>query len=137
MCYYYAMKTKSDALFHSLTIERAPSRALLQEAKQMLEREPVMRQALFTQALRAFFSHDFELAHHLLRTLIHGSMGFEALSEQLNIPSKSLLRMLSARGNPTSKHLFRILGAVQRHQHMTLHIEVQIPSTKNSIGELA
>ena len=125
-----AMSQNPNPFFNSIANERQPSRALLREAKLMLNQEPAMRQALYLGALRAFFSADFDLAHHLLRTLIHGTMGFEQLSKEINIPSKSLLRMFSARGNPTSKNLFKILQVIRVHQHMTLNIEVEIPQSK-------
>ena len=125
-----AMSQDPNPFFNSIANERQPSRAFLREVKLMLNQEPMMRQALYLEALRAFFRADFDLAHHLLRTLIHGTIGFEQLSKEIDIPSKSLLRMFSARGNPTSKNLFKILQAIRVHQHMTLNIEIKIPQSK-------
>jgi len=124
------MTKAPNLFFNSIASERKPSRAFLREAKLLLDQEPTMRQALYLEALRALFSADFDLAHHLLRTLIHGTIGFEQLSKELNMPSKSLLRMFSACGNPTSKNLFQILKAIQRHQHMTLNVDIEIPRPK-------
>ena len=108
-----------NPFFNSIANERRPSRAFLHEAKRILAQEPMMRQALYLEALRAFFRADFDLAHHLLRTLIHGTIGFEQLSKEIDIPSKSLLRMFSKRGNPTSKNLFQILRAIRVHERMS------------------
>ena len=108
--------------------ERLPSRSLLREAKHMAEQDPIMRQALYMETLHAFLANDLELGKRLLRLLVHVSVGFEGLAEMLSLPSKSLLRMLSIKGNPTSKHLFQILACIQKHERMRVHVEVCIPN---------
>jgi DNA-binding phage protein len=53
-----------------------------------------------------------ELAKGKLRQLIKQSGGVERISVQTGIPSKSIHRMISDKGNPTSRNLFLILGTL-------------------------
>jgi DNA-binding phage protein len=48
-------------------------------------------------------------AKYAIRTLINKDKGFEEMARLTGIPSKSIHRMLSAKGNPTSRNLFLIL----------------------------
>ena len=48
-------------------------------------------------------------AKYALRTLINKDKGFEEMAKLTGIPSKSIHRMLSVNGNPTTRHLFLIL----------------------------
>jgi hypothetical protein len=47
----------------------------------------------------------------MLRELINATLGFEQLSKQTDLPSKSLHRMLSPKGNPSMDNLAAIFGA--------------------------
>jgi len=116
-----------EPFLRSLESETKPTRIALREAQVMAQAHPEMRQALFAMTLHAFFKNDFALGKHLLRLLIHMSIGFEALAKELNMVSNNLMRMFSSHGNPTSKNLFQILSVIQRHQHMTINVEVLIP----------
>jgi DNA-binding phage protein len=104
-----------------------PPRSLILEAKLMAQENPIMRQALYTMTLEAFFKNDYELGKHLLRLLIHTSIGFEALAKELDMASNNVMRMFSIRGNPTSRNIFQILHIIRIREHMRLNIEVQIP----------
>jgi DNA-binding phage protein len=58
---------------------------------------------------------EHDVAKLLLRDLVHATLGFEELAHQLDKPSKSLHRMLSARGNPTTSNLSAILACVSQY----------------------
>ena len=47
-------------------------------------------------------------AKDMMRKLIKENMGFEEMSKLTGIPSKSIHRMLSYHGNPTTHNLFLI-----------------------------
>jgi DNA-binding phage protein len=51
---------------------------------------------------------------------LNATIGFEALSRQLDKPSKSLHRMLSSSGNPKTNNLFEILRFLQRNEGLEL-----------------
>jgi DNA-binding phage protein len=48
----------------------------------------------------------------MLRELVNATLGFEQLAKQTHLPSKSLHRMLSPKGNPSMDNLAAIFGAV-------------------------
>ena len=48
----------------------------------------------------------------ILRDLVNATLGFEQLAKLTDVPSKSLHRMLSPKGNPSMDNLAAILGAV-------------------------
>ena len=48
-------------------------------------------------------------AKQMVRELINEDKGFECLAKATGLPSKSIHRMLSAKGNPTTRNLFLIL----------------------------
>lgn len=100
------------------------TRATIREARELMERDPVMRMAMYREVLLALFQCDDQLVKHLLRDLINYGVGFEDLSTKINIPSKSIHRMLSPRGNPTSRHLFTILRALRVHEGFSLEINL-------------
>jgi DNA-binding phage protein len=58
---------------------------------------------------------EHDVAKILLRDLVHATIGFEGLAERLDKSSKSLHRMLSVRGNPTTSNLSAILACLSEH----------------------
>jgi DNA-binding phage protein len=77
------------------------------------KRNPAYREAMLTEAVDSFLSGDVEVGKAILRDYINATIGFEALSRQLDKPSKSLHRMLSPSGNPKTNNFFEILRAVR------------------------
>ena len=65
-------------------------------------------------------------AFWLFRELVNSTIGFEILAEQLNKPSKSLHRMLSAKGNPTMDNLTNIFVALQND--LDFDVEIKLSS---------
>jgi DNA-binding phage protein len=57
-------------------------------------------------------SGEAETARLILRDLVNATLGFEQLAKLTDVPSKSLHRMLSPRGNPSMDNLAAILSAV-------------------------
>jgi hypothetical protein len=75
---------------------------------------------MLTEAVDSFLSSDVEVRKALLRDYIHATVGFEALSQQINRPSKSLHRMLSPSGNPGAHNFFEILTCLQSNEGLEL-----------------
>lgn len=86
------------------------------------EKDPEFARALLNEAATLFFNGEPEIARVVLRDLVNATLGFEALAEQTNKTSKSLHRMLSARGNPTMDNLSGIFCAVQ--EWLGVHLQV-------------
>ncbi len=62
------------------------------------------------------------MARLVLRDLINATVGFEELAVEIAKPSKSLHRMLSAKGNPTMDNLTIIFKVLR--QKLNVEIEV-------------
>jgi DNA-binding phage protein len=62
----------------------------------------------------------------MLRELVSMTIGFEGLAKMTGINSKSLHRMLSRTGNPTTKNLALIICAMK--QTLEVHLTVRVDS---------
>ncbi|OGT84126.1 MAG: transcriptional regulator [Gammaproteobacteria bacterium RIFCSPLOWO2_02_FULL_61_13] len=97
------------------------------------ESDPKFAASLMKEALTAFISGEPETARVILRELVNSTIGFELLSAELDKPSKSVHRMLSARGNPTMDNLTNIFVALQKE----LDTDVQIILAPHNISPKA
>lgn len=78
--------------------------------------------ALLDEALSLFLNGESDVARLLLRDLVNATVGFEKLASEIEKPSKSLHRMLSAKGNPTMNNLTNIFSVLR--QKLGVNIEV-------------
>jgi DNA-binding phage protein len=90
------------------------------------QREPEFAAALLDEAVSLFLNGEPETARLILRDLVNATVGFEALALETDKPSKSLHRMLSAKGNPTMDNLTTILNVLRKN--LQVNIEVKIVS---------
>lgn len=77
-----------------------------------VEREPAFAKELLDEAMTLLLSGEAETARVILRDLVNATLGFEQLAKLTEVPSKSLHRMLSPKGNPSMDNLAAILSAV-------------------------
>ena len=87
-----------------------------------VQRDPRFREALFTEAINAYLSGDTGEGKAILRDLVNATVGFESLAAAIHKPSKSLHRMLAARGNPSTDNFFRIVNALQKKTRVRLRV---------------
>ena len=78
--------------------------------------------ALLDEALSLFLNGESDVARLVLRDLVNATVGFENLAFEVEKPSKSLHRMLSAKGNPTMNNLTNIFTVLR--QKLDVNIEV-------------
>jgi DNA-binding phage protein len=88
-----------------------------------IQREPEFARALLGEAIAVFLNGEPDVSRLLLRDLVNGTIGFEGLAAATGRPSKSLHRMLSAKGNPTMDNLTLIFGVLR--QELGVEIQVQ------------
>jgi DNA-binding phage protein len=88
-----------------------------------IQRDPAFASALLDEAIAVFLNGEPDVARLVLRDLVNGTIGFEGLAAATGRPSKSLHRMLSAKGNPTMDSLTMIFGALR--QALGVEIRVQ------------
>jgi DNA-binding phage protein len=87
-----------------------------------IQQEPEFATALLDEAIAVFLNGEADVARLVLRDLVNATIGFEGLATATGRPSKSLHRMLSAKGNPTMDNLTLILGVLRRE----LKVEIQV-----------
>jgi hypothetical protein len=103
--------------------------ALTREFKETVvaraRRDAKFRDAMFAEAINAYLAGDTQTGKAMLRDLVNATIGFEALSAEVRKPSKSLHRMLAARGNPSTENFFGIVKALQKKTRTRLRVAVQ------------
>ena len=77
-----------------------------------IKRDPKFARALYAEALNSLLEGEIEEGLSILRDLVHANITFKELSRQTGFGEKALHRMLSNRGNPTSRNLFTITKAI-------------------------
>ena len=88
-----------------------------------VQREPEFAAALLDEAISLFLNGEPDTARLILRDLVNATVGFETLANETTKPSKSLHRMLSAKGNPTMDNLTAILKVLR--QKLKINFEVR------------
>ncbi|VEF07876.1 Predicted transcriptional regulator [Pseudomonas fluorescens] len=86
------------------------------------QRDPEFAQALLDEAATLFLNGEPEMARIILRDLVNATVGFEELARETEKPSKSLHRMLSAKGNPSMDNLAKIFSVIRA----TLGVDMQV-----------
>jgi len=90
--------------------------ALTREYKQTvvvrLQRDSKFAQALYTEALNALLEGETDGGLSMLRDLVHAGITFKSLARETGLGEKALHRMLSRRGNPTTRNLIAIIKAI-------------------------
>lgn len=92
----------------------ALTREFKETIKARAERDPAFLEALLIEAIELFLDGDVETGKAVLRNCINATIGFEELAEEIGTPSKSLMRMLSVKGNPRANNLFAVIGHLQK-----------------------
>ena len=87
-----------------------------------VQREPEFAKALLDEAASLFLNGEPETARLILRDLVNATTGFEKLASETLLPSKSLHRMLSAKGNPTMNNLTAIFTVIRKQLNVNLEV---------------
>jgi DNA-binding phage protein len=92
----------------------ALTREFKETVKKRVECDPNFAKALLQEAVDLLTDGDSTTAKLILRDLINATVGFERLAEEIQKPSKSLHRMLSASGNPNMENLSAIFATIKK-----------------------
>lgn len=87
-----------------------------------VQREPEFAKALLDESAALFLNGEPETARLILRDLVNATTGFEKLAQETSLPSKSLHRMLSAKGNPTMNNLTAIFTVLRKKLNVTIEV---------------
>ncbi len=100
--------------------------ALTKSFKELVQKrvtdDPAFGEALLREAIETMLAGDVDTAKTVLRDYIKATVGFEKLGEETGTQPKSLIRMFGPRGNPQARNLFSIIGYLQRHAGLRLHV---------------
>jgi len=88
-----------------------------------IRRDPKFRRELLREAAECMLAGEIAVAKSILRDYVNATTGFAKLAHATGIPPKSLMRMLSADGNPRANNLFEIVCALQRNEHVRLQVK--------------
>ena len=100
----------------------APTRGYKISISERAQRDPEFAQALLDEAATLFLNGEPEVARIILRDLVNATVGFEELARETEKPSKSLHRMLSAKGNPSMDNLAKIFSVIRA----TLGVDMEV-----------
>ncbi|HVN29364.1 MAG TPA: hypothetical protein VMT64_12795 [Candidatus Binataceae bacterium] len=76
------------------------------------------------EGVNLLFAGDVETGKAVLRDYIKATVGFEKLGKAVGTQSKSLIRMFGPRGNPQARNLFNVIGYLQKHAKIELHVAI-------------
>jgi len=88
-------------------------------------RDPKFRLALIEEAIESLIEGDLDSGRSILSNYINATIGYPTLAKLTGKDTKSLIRMLSPGGNPTSKNLLNILHHVQEQEGVKVEVRVK------------
>lgn len=80
--------------------------------------------AMLAEAINELLTGDIDLGKAILRDYINATISFEILSKMVERNPKSLMRMLSPKGNPTSKSIFDIFHAINQIKKVKINVSL-------------
>lgn len=86
------------------------------------QKDPDFRAALLVEAAQALVDGELDVTKSVLRDYVNATLGFDRLSREVRIPKKSIMRMLSDSGNPTTRNMTRILAYLNKQEGLSLKI---------------
>ena len=90
--------------------------------RERAHRDAAFREALLKEAVDALLSGDVETGKIVLRDYINATIGFETLGTLTGKDAKSLMRMLSPKGNPQARNLFDVIAHLQEREGVHFHV---------------
>ena len=112
------MNTKTQQV-EQLSANTAPIHNLLRDR---IRREPEFTGLMLEEVVECLLKNDVITAQLMLRDITNCTIGFKALARATAITEKSLMRMLSVKGNPQAKNLFQIIYSLQHLNKVRLEI---------------
>lgn len=98
------------------------TRDFRESVKERLDRSSAFRRAVLGEAMGAMLEGEMEVGKSMLRDYINGTIGFPRLAEIMERSPKSLMRMLSPKGNPQARNLFDLVVVLQKHEGVKLEL---------------
>ncbi len=90
-----------------------------------MRKNPGFRDAMLREAIDSLINGELNVGKSILRDYVNATIGFEKLAKKVNIPPKSLMRMLGPSGNPQMSNLFAVIGALKDYAGIELHLAAE------------
>lgn len=90
-----------------------------------VQRDSKFRQALLREAVETIINGDLATGKAVLRDYVNATIGFQSLEASTHIPAKSLMRMLSPKGNPSAANLTALLTAIRASESVAFQIKLK------------
>lgn len=97
----------------------ALTRSFKDAIKARADRDPAFSVGLFKEAIEALLSDDLETGKLLLRDYFNATVGFDALARDMQKDPRSLMRMLSTKGNPRADNLLAMVARLKQREGVT------------------
>jgi DNA-binding phage protein len=101
----------------------ALTRPFIETIRERAKRDPEFRAAMLAEAVECFAENDVSTAKALLRDYVNVTIGFQKLGKKMGKKPESLMRMLSAKGNPRADNLSQLISTLGKHEGVELHVE--------------
>lgn len=89
-----------------------------------VQREPAFRRALLRESIECMLAGDVATGKTMLRDYINATVGFAELGKAVDVPQKSLMRMMGPSGNPQASNLFSIFAFLQQREGFKLQVRM-------------
>lgn len=100
------------------------TRDFKETVKRRAERDPEFRIGLLQDAIEALFNNDLDTGKVMLRAYVNATIGFNKLAADLGKEPKTLMQMLSSKGNPGTQSLFSIIGYLKQMEGVEFKLTV-------------
>lgn len=100
----------------------ALTRSFRDTVKDRASSDAGFRIGLLEEAIDALLRGELDEGKSLLRDYVNATVGFENLAELTQKSPKSLMRMLSADGNPRADNLFSVIAQLQKSEGIALGV---------------
>jgi DNA-binding phage protein len=91
--------------------------------KKLAKDDPRLGAAILAEASELFLRGEVAASKIMIRDFVKATMGFEALGKQIDKNPKSIMRMLSAKGNPTAENFTALMVTLQKHEGIRLKVQ--------------
>lgn len=100
----------------------ALTRSFRATVQERASRDAAFRVGLLEEAIEALLRGNLDEGKVLLRDYVDAAVGFEHLAALTQKTPRSLMRMLSAEGNPRADNLFSVIAELQRNEGIALSV---------------
>lgn len=100
----------------------ALTRDFKETIKERADADPEFRVGLLTEAAECLLNDEVDVAKTLLRDYVNATLGFKKLANLTDKKPESLMRMLSAKGNPSLGNISKVMASLRKHEGVALHV---------------